>query len=75
MSLKDFQILSKIGQGSFAKVFKAQRIVDNKIYALKQVHYKIIMYIDKNKSTGCEIKTKCVELNQITCFVRLQEYY
>lgn len=37
MSIKDFNIISKIGQGSFATVFKAQRILDNKTYALKQV--------------------------------------
>lgn len=38
MSLKDFVILEKLGQGSYAQVFKAQRITDQKIYALKQVY-------------------------------------
>lgn len=38
MSLSDFVILSKIGEGSFSSVNKVSRISDKKIYALKQVH-------------------------------------
>jgi len=48
MSLKDFIVLSKlgnksrfisnsIGSGSFSEVFKVRRVADNKIYALKKV--------------------------------------
>jgi len=37
MSLQNFKILDKLGEGSFAKVYKAQRLTDNKIYAIKQV--------------------------------------
>ena len=37
MSLKDFEILSKLGSGSYSSVFKACRRADNRLYALKQV--------------------------------------
>ena len=37
MSLKDFQLLSKLGDGAFSIVHKARRLSDNKIYALKRV--------------------------------------
>lgn len=35
--IKDFQILSKLGEGAFSTVFKARRNSDNQIYALKKV--------------------------------------
>lgn len=37
MSLKDFEILSKLGSGSYSSVFKARRRADSSLYALKQV--------------------------------------
>lgn len=37
MSTKDFQILSKLGEGAYSTVYKVQRIEDNLIYALKRV--------------------------------------
>lgn len=37
MSINDFVVLSKIGHGSFAQVYKVRRLDDNKVYALKQV--------------------------------------
>ena len=33
--MKDFEIISKLGSGSFSIVYKARRKEDNKIYALK----------------------------------------
>ena len=38
MSLKDFEIIQKLGEGSYAKVYKALRLNDQKIYAIKQVN-------------------------------------
>jgi len=35
-----FEVLSFVGQGSFASVWKVKRIQDNKIYALKKVNIK-----------------------------------
>jgi len=29
MSLKDFQILSKLGEGAYSSVYKVLRIIDN----------------------------------------------
>jgi len=29
MSLKDFQIMSKLGEGAYSSVYKVRRIVDN----------------------------------------------
>ena len=37
VSLKDFEIIKKLGDGSFASVFKVLRNSDNKFYALKKV--------------------------------------
>jgi NIMA (never in mitosis gene a)-related kinase 1/4/5 len=37
MSLKDFVIISKLGEGAYSSVYKVQRIVDSQVYALKKV--------------------------------------
>jgi NIMA (never in mitosis gene a)-related kinase len=37
MSLKDFVIISKLGEGAYSSVYKVQRIIDSQIYALKKV--------------------------------------
>lgn len=37
MSLKDFVILSKLGEGAYSSVYKVQRIADSQTYALKKV--------------------------------------
>lgn len=37
MSLKDFEIISKLGDGAYSTVFKVARKEDNKIYALKRI--------------------------------------
>lgn len=50
MSITDFELLQKIGEGSFARVYKAKRINDKKYYALKQVHInynKLQIYINQ----------------------------
>lgn len=36
-SLKDFQILNKLGEGAFSSVFKVKRLSDSLEYALKKV--------------------------------------
>ena len=40
MSLSDFITLSKLGDGAFSSVYKAQRRLDGQIYAVKQVPIK-----------------------------------
>ena len=47
MSLKNFEILSKIGEGSYSTVFKAKRLSDDQIYALKKV--KLLSLKEKEK--------------------------
>jgi NIMA (never in mitosis gene a)-related kinase len=37
MSLKDFQIISKLGEGAYSTVYKVIRLEDNEPYALKRV--------------------------------------
>lgn len=37
MSLSDFRVIVKIGEGSFSSVHKVRRLSDNKEYALKKV--------------------------------------
>ena len=35
--LRDFDVLSKLGQGAFGQVFKVKRKADGKQYAMKKV--------------------------------------
>ena len=37
MSINDYEVLCKLGEGSYSTVLKVKRISDQKIYALKQV--------------------------------------
>ena len=38
MSLRDFVVLGKLGEGSFATVYKARRLSDQNLYAIKKVN-------------------------------------
>lgn len=67
MSLRDFIIMDKLGEGSYAKVYKARRLADQKVYALKQVH--VISYLDPCQQAQPKVKTKCPQLNSIPGFV------
>lgn len=37
MSLRDFEVLHKLGEGAYSQVFKVKRISDSQTYALKKV--------------------------------------
>ena len=37
MSIQEFEIIKKLGSGTFSEVFKGRRKTDDKIYALKKV--------------------------------------
>lgn len=37
MSIKDFSILAKLGEGAYSTVYKVERLADNQLYALKKV--------------------------------------
>ena len=37
MHLRDFEIVSQLGEGSFSTVYKVRRVIDNTLYAMKKV--------------------------------------
>lgn len=37
MSLKDFEVLNKLGEGAYSTVYKVRRVEDGCVYALKRV--------------------------------------
>ena len=37
MSLKDFQMLSQLGEGAYSTVYRVKRLIDNHEYAMKKV--------------------------------------
>ena len=49
-SMKDFQTLSKLGEGAFSCVFKVKRLSDSNEYALKKV--KMSMLTEKEKENA-----------------------
>lgn len=38
-TLRDFQTLTKLGEGAFGQVFKVKRKTDGQIYAMKKVTF------------------------------------
>ena len=50
MSLKDFEIISKIGEGAYSKVYKVKRKSDQEIYALKKVTMRKLKIKEKNNA-------------------------
>lgn len=49
-TIKDFQIISKLGEGAYSSVYKVRRLSDNGEYALKQV--KLMSLSDKEKQNA-----------------------
>lgn len=39
-TLRDFEVLAKLGEGSFSSVFKVRRYDDKACYALKKVGFE-----------------------------------
>ena len=50
MSLSDFKILEKLGEGAYSSVYKVKRINDNSFYALKKV--RMLDLSDKEKENA-----------------------
>ena len=48
--IRDFQILQKIGEGSYSSVYKVRRLTDNTVYALKKV--KLLNLKEKEKENA-----------------------
>jgi len=49
-TFKDFQMLSRLGEGSYSSVYKVKRLSDSKIYAFKRV--KMDLLNDKEKENA-----------------------
>ena len=64
MSAKDFQVLSKLGEGSYSSVWKVIRLSDNKEYAMKKV--KMNALNDKEKENA---------LNEVRILASIQSPY
>lgn len=54
VDLKDFQIKSVIGKGSFGKVFLVQKVQDGEVYAMKSLRKDVILDYDQIESTLLE---------------------
>lgn len=48
--IKDFQILSKLGEGAYSSVYKVRRTSDNQEYALKRVKFQALNEKEKENS-------------------------
>lgn len=46
--ISNFELISKIGEGSFSTVFKARHIQSGKFYALKVMEKKLINKVTNN---------------------------
>ena len=57
MSLNDFNVQSKLGEGAYSSVHKVKRISDGQIYALKKV--QMMHNIGQDGQPKRKIKTKC----------------
>ena len=50
MSLKEFELLNKIGEGAYSQVFKVLRRSDQEVYALKKVYMTKLKPKEKNNA-------------------------
>jgi len=50
MSLKEFTVVSKLGEGAYSSVYKIKRVCDDNEYALKKV--KLMNLTDKEKENA-----------------------
>ena len=64
MSLRDFEIFDKLGEGAYSTVFKVRRRSDSQLYALKKV-----------KLHGLKDKEKANALNEVRILASLRHPY
>ena len=58
-TLKDFDVLNKLGEGAFGQVFKVKRKVDGQVYAMKKVQE--FLQKDKTCLNETKITLKCIK--------------
>jgi NIMA (never in mitosis gene a)-related kinase len=46
-TIKDFQVLNKLGEGAYSQVYKVLRYSDRQTYALKKVIYFFILFFNR----------------------------
>ncbi|CAG9329996.1 unnamed protein product [Blepharisma stoltei] len=52
MSVQDFEILSKLGEGAFSTVYKVRRKSDGQVYALKKVKFSSLNQKEKENAVN-----------------------
>ena len=62
--MENFEIIEKLGQGGFSKVYKVRRKIDNQIYAMKKVQI-----------TNLSEKQKFNSLNEIRVLASIKSKY
>lgn len=50
--IKDFQLLTRLGQGSYSSVYKVKRLTDGTEYALKRVKIDSLTQKEKENALG-----------------------
>lgn len=71
MSLNDFVILSKIGEGAYSSVHKVKRLSDGNIYALKKVN----LFVNQVKMINLKEKEKQNSLNEVRLLASINSDY
>ena len=49
-TLKDFEVLSRLGSGSFGTVFRVRRIIDDGVYVIKTVRIVELSYKEQTEA-------------------------
>lgn len=53
--LQDFEVLSRLGSGSFGTVFKVRRLIDDNLYVMKNVRIVDLSYKEQTEAIN-EVK-------------------
>ncbi len=64
MSLNEFQVMGKLGEGAYSSVYKVRRLTDGNIYALKKV--RMLNLSEKEKENA---------LNEVRILASIQNPY
>lgn len=72
LGIRNFVPMQKLGEGSFASVYKVKRNADSQIYALKKV---TLPNLDQDKPAGSQSQRKCTQLSQTLGFPPVSLHY